>query len=174
MNAVRSPASAIALSSLMMLFAVGVGWWRFRGGEAGRLINVPSERWERVQEQFPLPGELSEPPQLGAETFQHFIDANPFSPQRRFVPSPSGQASEGGEEAAKSESPVFAYKGRVNLGARQRVILEDMTSKKTHFLEVGQEVAGYKVLDILEDRVLLSEPQTNKEIVVQLTSKEKP
>jgi hypothetical protein len=66
-------------------------------------------------------------------------------------------------------SPKFVYKGRINVGSRQRAILEDAAARKTYFLEVGQAVAGFKVLDIAENRVVLSDPQTNQEVVVSLS-----
>ena len=71
-----------------------------------------------------------------------------------------------------SGPPQFIYKGRINLGKKQRAVIEETTAKKTYFLEVGQAVAGFKVLDIQEKQVILSDPQTSKEVAVSLASKE--
>jgi hypothetical protein len=60
------------------------------------------------------------------------------------------------------------------MGTKQRAVLQDVTSQKTYFLQLGQEVAGFKVLDIAENRVLLSDPHTQEEVVVPITTKPSP
>ena len=52
------------------------------------------------------------------------------------------------------------------MGAVRRAIVEDAANKKTYFLQVGQEVAGFKVLDIDESQVILSDLNTQKQMVV--------
>ena len=117
------------------------------------------------------------PPQplLSTETVEALVRANPFSPQRRLKPPPSGGETGGGSgEPVAAPKPKFFFKGRIDLGKRQRAIVEDTTSHKTYFLEVGQEVAGFKVLDIAENRVVLSDLQTKQEVVVSLSLRESP
>ena len=118
-----------------------------------------------------MPPELSDAPSLSSEALQSFIQANPFSPQRRYVPPPQKAKS---LESPEPQKPVLQFKGRIQLGKRQRAVLKDVTAGKTHFLEVGQEVAGYKVLDIAEDRVLLSDLQTDEEVALFLTPEASP
>ena len=122
-----------------------------------------------------MPPELTDAQKVSPEIFEAIISANPFSPVRR-IATPSGESrpGEGPAELTAPPKPQFAYKGLIKLGNRQRAILEETTTHKTHFLEVGQEVAGFKVLDIAENRVVLSDPQTKEELVVSVASKASP
>ena len=71
--------------------------------------------------------------------------------------------------------PQFLYKGHVDLGKRQRAIVAETTTGKTYFLEVGQEVAGFKVLDISRTEVVLSDVKTAQQIVIMRKAQdEKP
>jgi hypothetical protein len=174
METSRSPSSALTFLLVMLIAAGSVWWWRLQVADSNSLGEVQQERWEHVRERFPLLEGVPGGPTLNSDLVERFVNANPFSPQRRYVPAADGSGSGIGGEAVKPAGPSFIYKGQVHLGQRRRAILEDTTGHKTHFLEVGQAVAGYKVLDIFEDRVLLSDPQTNKEVAVFLSSKEKP
>jgi len=128
-----------------------------------------------VEEQYPMPSELEEAPKLSPEMFETILAANPFSSDRRLKPPTDTAASGGGPRSpARPATPQFVYKGLIKFGNRQRAILADLTTGKTHFLEVGQEVAGFKVLDIAENRVVLSDPQTTEELVVSIASKASP
>ena len=139
------------------------GWQarvRERGGEA------MGEAWERVRKEYPVSEEIPEPPHLAPEVVTRVLAANPFSEARRPVAAPATNI----ETAPQTLAPQFLYKGRINLGQRQRAIMEETVSHKTYFLEVGQEVAGFKVLDIAENRVVLSDTKSQKELVVSLSS----
>ena len=158
-----------------MLLAVGAWWWRacvFQSQQA----RLPSERWEQVQQSYPLAQETQEIRASSSKIAETVLQANPFSPKRREVPPPvdSGGASGSHGEAAAPPPPKFIYKGHIHLGNRQRAIVEDVNNHKTHFLEVGQEVVGFKVLDISENRVVLSDLQTNEEVVLSLTATPSP
>ena len=114
---------------------------------------------------------------LSGEVVDTVLSANPFSAQRRAVSTDVGnsqQADGRGEAAVIARTPQFIYKGRINLGKRQRAVVEETTAKKTYFLEVGQEVAGLKVLDIAENRVVLSDVHTSKEVEASLISSSGP
>ncbi len=166
---VPSLAGAVALA-----MAAGAAWlWR-RQVLSVPPPQLPRESAAQAQTRYPLPGEDLEPPRLSREALMTVIEANPFSAQRRAKPSAGGAAGGGPDQGQVAAPPQFVYKGQVQLGTRRRAILEEVTSKKTHFLEVGQSVAGFKLLDILDDRVLLSEPQTSQEVVVFLSSKQRP
>lgn len=113
-----------------------------------------------------------------SNTLEAVVLANPFSSKRRAAPVPS-DSSEIPADAAPGTpdakpQPTFVYKGRIALGDRSRAIVEDRTTQKTYFVEVGQEVAGFKVLDMTENRVVLSDLQTRQEVVVSLTSSSPP
>ena len=56
------------------------------------------------------------------------------------------------------------------MGNQQRAIVEEGASHKTYFLQVGQTVAGFKVLDIGQKQVVLSNLATQEELVVSLAS----
>jgi len=171
-----SSSAAIAVAGACLLLTVAAGWWR-----ASLLRSAPAngapERWEHVREAYPPVANIAPPVAVLGGYAADVIQANPFSSQRRMAPpaEATGAAGRGaGSGPAVPAGPEFRYKGRVALGTRERAVLEDLRSKKTHFLEVGQEVAGFKVLDIDEKRVILSEVKTQKEVVVSLAATERP
>ena len=165
---------SIVLTIALAVIASGTWWWQ-AGVFRAKPTEVKSDAWDHVKEDYPLVQEPSTPPRLSAEMVDALVHANPFSSQRRLVPPPSGgDATGAGAEAIEPPKPKFAYKGHLNLGSRQRAIVEDTTTHKTHFLEVGQEVAGFKVLDITENRVVLSDLHTHEEIVLSVTSPASP
>ena len=170
MSIPASSRSSVALAVSLSVLAVGSWCWQ-RGIVRAHAVEVTSDSWDRVKTEYPIFENLPEAQSLSSEKVDAVIRANPFSPKRRLAPPPSGGDSQtGGGTSSEPATPKFIYKGRVNLGNRQRAIVEETTAHKTYFLEVGQEVAGFKVLDIAENRVVLSDPQTNKEVVVSLAS----
>jgi hypothetical protein len=163
-----SPAPTICLALGLAAATAGVGWWQQRVRRAP-VEGIASDPWEQVKAQYPLSDQEADIPRLTPEAMEAVVAANPFSPKRRFVPTPEGgDPPEGGAEPLPE--PVFTYKGRINMGKRQRAVVEDTATKKTYFLEVGQEVAGFKVLDISESQVLLSDLATSEQLAVSLTS----
>ena len=165
--AANAPTSALGFLAAMLGLAGGAWWWRSQVVGTQR-IAMPAERWEQVREQYPMPTAVSDAPSVGTEVLQGFVEANPFSPLRRYVTPPPDEPLQAGQAPVAPPQPVLRFKGRILLGQKQRAVLEDLTAKKTYFLEVGQEVAGYKVLDIAENRVLLSDPQKNEEVALFL------
>ena len=162
---------ALVAAGALVVAAGFIGSWRLSIRHEQK-NGLPKESWQRIKEEYPLPSEQVSDVVVPTETFTAFLAANPFSPQRRQLPPPSDQAGGSGEAGreAKPPAPKFIYKGRMQLGSRQRAILEDSSIGKTYFLEVGQGVANFKVLDIDEKRVLLSDPLTHEEVAVSLTS----
>ena len=161
-----------ALVVSMGVLTAAVWWWQHRVIHA-RLGEVKDEAWGRVKEVYPLPLESATPMPVSAGTVEAIIHANPFSQKRRAVSPPSGaeRSGETGEGASEAPpKPQFIYMGRINVGSHQRGIIQDTVGHKTYFLEVGQEVAGFKVLDIAENRVLLSDLTTHEEVVVAVSS----
>ena len=173
MTTTRSAPVGPSLVLAVSLAAVAVAIWRWHESivRAHRAA-VTGESWDHVKSDYPLlPPTPPSPPSLSSELMDAIVQANPFSPQRRLAALPHEGASPGSSESVGAPAtPQFLYKGRIMLGKRQRAIVEETTARKTYFLEVGQAVAGFKVLDIGENRVVLSDPQTNKEVVVSLTS----
>ncbi|MBI4354123.1 MAG: hypothetical protein HY595_02690 [Candidatus Omnitrophica bacterium] len=128
---------------------------------------VVAEHWEHVKELFPTPEALESPSATDPETLQRVVQVNPFSRQRRHVSKPA-------EETAAEEKPLpvsFVFKGRVVMGAKQRGILEDRRQKKTVFVQAGQEVSGFQVVDIKEEEMVLLNLETKEELHVPLASK---
>ena len=174
MTAQPSSGPSVPLTVVLAALAVGAWWWR-----AAVLQRQPTglerDPWEHVRARYPHLEEDTAAASLSAEVFDAVVRANPFSSKRRAVPPPEASGEEGSEVAASEPGkPQFSYKGRIALGSRQRAIVEDLSAKKTHFLEVGQEVAGFKVLDIEESRVLLSDLRTNEEVVLPIVTSSSP
>ncbi len=173
----RAASSASVLAVCLAVIAAGVWQWQYRVFRAARAQeHLTMEAWEQVKTQHPLPAEPSLTPAISAELFDAVVGANPFSLQRRAptdaagAPEPLGPGGRTGEPPA----PKWIYKGRINVGSSQRAIVEDTTAHKTYFLEVGQEVAGFKVLDITEKQVVLSDLESQQELIVSLASKSGP
>ena len=172
-----SPAAASVMPAVLlaMILALGAGgaWqWQHTAFQTKR-IELMSEPWDRVKQDYPITEQApsTERPEDVAEAV---LKANPFSPQRRPVTAKGEKGVEGGSLPTPAPpKPQFVFKGQINLGQRKRAILEDLNAHKTYFLEVGQEVAGFKVLDIGENRVVLSDPQTREEVAVSLASSDK-
>lgn len=170
MTTQRSAGPPVALAVTLMALAGGIWRWHARVFHAQRM-DVKGDSWDRVKQQYPLPPTLAEATAISPETADMIARANPFSPQRRAVSAPAAAVEGQSQGVLVPSAPKFLYKGRIDLGKRQRAIVEETTMKKTYFLEVGQDVAGFKVLDIAEDQVVLSDPQTHQEVVISIASK---
>jgi len=167
-----TPWDAIGLAIGAVLLAAMAWGWTHAIHQRHKSPSV-TEPWQHVTERFPISDHFKQAPEIPAAILQAVIRANPFSPQRRLAPvSPTPSAEI--ERPPPPPSPQFIYKGRLLMGAKQRAILEEVTSKKTHFLQVGQEVAGFQVLEIADNQVVLKHSQTNEELVVSLTPKARP
>jgi hypothetical protein len=166
------PSSAALLALGACLLGVTVWIWRWQAGiSPADDLSLKAEPWDGVKQRYPAVEEAIRVSPLSVELIETVVSAQPFSPQRRLTPT--AQPSAGGEDAVgapEPAAPVFRFKGRINVGARQRAIIEETTGGKTHFLEVGQDVAGFKVLDIAENRVVLSDIHTHEELIVSLFS----
>ena len=171
----KSALASLTLSGCLAVVTAGVWWGRMAQSESAGKVLFSEDPWKHVSKVYPLP----EPPPpaggLTAQALDAVVNANPFSATRRYVPPPvTGTGTPGDGQAGLPARPQLVFKGRINMGSRQRAIVEDAAAKKTYFLEVGQEVAGLKVLDITETQVLLSDPKTREEVALLLTSPGKP
>ena len=163
----RAPWDATLIAVLSLAAAGGAWWWHDRALQHDA-VRVSEESSQQVKEKFPMPEGIQAEASASQTILGAVVQANPFAPDRR--PSKLPDAED--DEPAPPPPPpkaTFIYKGRVSMGSGQRAVLEDATTKKTHFLQVGQEVAGVKVLDIEETRVILSDLKSNEEIIVQLS-----
>ena len=166
----QTPADVIIMALAAIGLALGAWQWR---QQAVRTVRPPptEEPWEHVRERYPLPAAFEEPPELPDALLQGIVKANPFSPERRRANQPPEDAGAAATAEPEAIPPKFANKGHLMMGAKQRAIVEDVNTRKTHFLQVGQDVAGFKVLDITEQQVILSDPQSSEPITLTLTPK---
>ena len=165
-----SASSAFGFAILAGAAALASWWWQTTVFRAPRL-EADSEHWEVIKQTYPLPAPVTDISPISHDALETILQENPFSSERRPASAAGTPGSQGTEpEPMEVSQPEFAYKGRINLGQRQRAIVEDLRAKKTYFLEVGQVVATFKVLDITESQVLLSDPQHDQTVVVPLTS----
>ena len=167
--AASSTGSAIGLAVLAALAAGGSWWWHGTVFRAPR-VEIGGENWDPVKQAYPLPATSGEMPEGSTAALETILQENPFSAERHPASSGGSEAPDGQAEPAQPDKPAFLYKGRINMGQRQRAIMEDPAAKKTYFLEVGQVVATFKVLDITESQVLLSDTESSETVVVPLTS----
>ena len=162
------------LAACLGVIAVGAWQWQLSVARSAR-AELKTQPWEQVKAQHPLPPEPSQPSALSADVVESVLAANPFSPQRKAVAAAAGgPGEEAAGQPAQPPAPELVFKGRINVGSKQRAIIEDTRAKKTYFLELGQAVAGFKVLDIGETQVVLSDPQTHENVIVPLASKGGP
>ena len=165
------PWETIVTAAVLSALAGGAWWWQ----QAVRRQPAPAsltEAWDQVRQEFPMPEEVKSPPETGEDVLQAVVRANPFSPQRYQAPQGSGSGGSSGSPApVETAPPQYVYKGRILMGKKQRAVVEDVTVKKTFFLEVGQDLSGLKVLDISETQVVLSKPNSQETLVLSLTPK---
>ena len=165
-RALSSPAVGLAVTTAVVAFAS----WRWQASIVrAQPTKTIEEAWEQVKEAYPLPQGAAPRASFSDEMADALVSANPFSPKRRFVLPPATEGT-GGKLIEPLQPAAFIYKGQISVGSRQRAILENTATQKTHFLEVGQEVAGFKVLDIAQTQVVLSNLHTHEEVVVPRVS----
>ena len=154
-------------AGLAALFVMSIWGWREHIRQS-HPIHFTEESWEQAKQLYPLPQGILASTGVTKAVAEGIVKANPFSPQRRFTP-PTVVPDDPSVVLAPA-APQFIFKGQIRVGTRVRAIVEDTTIPKTYFLEVGQEVAGFKVLDISSTQVILSDPQTHEDVVVPLVS----
>lgn len=151
----------------MLAMAVG-GAWNWQQG-LQRHLSAPTatEPWQQIRERYPMPAPFKPSPELSEAFLRSVVRANPFSPTRRQAAQDAGGDSGEASGPLAPPPPQFIFKGRIVMGTKQRAVLEDATSKKTFFLQAGQEVAGFKVLDITENQVVLSNPNSQEPLLIK-------
>lgn len=118
----------------------------------GALPRAPEER--ELERSFPVPP-------LSVEALQRTEDFTAYTPllehdpfvRIQTAPSAGASAQEPAEQPVESQ---LLFRGRVILGQRQVAVIEVESSHETLFVGLGQDVEGFKVIDIAEERVVLS------------------
>ena len=153
----------------VLLTGLAFGWQRI----VSRHQKIPrvTEPWEHIQQEFPMPESFKETSEVSEALLQAVLHANPFSMARQPAAPTSAVVDQAVVTPPQPPPPQFVYKGRVLVGAKQRAIIQETQSKKTYFLQVGQEVVGFAVRDISETQVVLFDSSANKEVVITLSSK---
>ena len=171
----RKPSPVGAWVFALLMLAAAAGAWRWRAGLSdAATIELPVQSWKAAESRYPMPEEVPMEDELTQEVLSGLVEANPFSPQRRYVPEAATVRAIPTPSATVEEQGMLRFKGLIQLGTRQRAIIENVGEKKTHFLEIGQEVAGYKLLDIKESQVLLSDLSMGEEVTLFRASESAP
>lgn len=167
-----SSGSFVGLATVLVVITAMTLWWQIVVFRArAKPSGVTAEAWDEMKEAYPLPHDRTLAPTFSRAMADSVVEANPFSPQRRAVPPPTPAGSgDGPGPSIEPPRPKFIFKGQITVGKQLRGIVEDATTGKTLFLEVGQEVAGFKVLDISQRQVVLWDIQTQENVVVTLPS----
>ena len=165
-----SSGSSVGLAAVLVVITAMTLWWQIGVFHArAKPSGVTDDAGDEVKEAYPLPHDRTRSPTFSRAMADRVVQANPFSPQRRAVPPTSGGGSEeGAGPTIEPPRPKFIFKGQITVGKQLRGIVEDANTGKTLFLEVGQEVAGFKVLDISQRQVVLWDASTQEELVVTL------
>jgi hypothetical protein len=169
------PLSALAAAFFWLAFAAAA--WQWQRTTLDRLERpAVQEPWEHVRERFPMEESIKPASTVSEAWLQVVTHANPFSSKRREVATPTQPDALQLSTSAPPPPPpaLFLYKGRVQMGSKQRAVLEDAAGKKTYFAEVGQTVAGHEVLEIDDERVVLLSQQTGETLTVALMINEGP
>jgi hypothetical protein len=99
------------------------------------------------------------------DEYLSIIDRNPFT---RFEPRLVEENDEGDEfEEEVEDTALFIYRGMARVGNVTRAVLEDKNTQEVFFVSDGDRVKTFKVLDIAQDTVILSQ-EDGQEIVVEL------
>ena len=163
----RGAWDSCATAILLAFLVVGAWHWQaVAGRQAARPLAEESS--QSVRTTYPMP-ESPRDVAVGSEViWQAVVQANPFSPERRHTASNQPGGKETQPEARPN--PTFVYKGRILMGAKQRAILQEVQTKKTYFVEPGQDASGFRVIDITENAVVLLDPKTQQSLTVNLVS----
>jgi hypothetical protein len=152
----RFPLSNLFFTLTSAILSVAAWQW-YASTKTQPPVSLETQKWELVRERFPMPDRSGELSGAKAVALESMVSSDPFSPMRGQA---TQQASEENTQTTATNLPEpqhakFVYKGRILMGNSERAILEDLTTGKTYFLQVGQEVEGHKVLDILDTAVVL-------------------
>ena len=133
----------------------------------GVLPRVPDAR--RLEQTFPVTP-------LALEVLQQTEDFGAYTPLIEQDPFVRVQTPNSAASPAAAPSPAEAtlrFRGRVVLGGRQMAVIESTDAHETFFVGVGQEIQGLKVVDITEERVIVSKTP-DQQITLRLADESRP
>lgn len=64
------------------------------------------------------------------------------------------------------KKPLFKYRGRVQMGEKQTVIIEEELTGKSYFVGKGDKVGDYEVFEIAQDKVILKK-EGSEDIILE-------
>ncbi len=103
------------------------------------------------------------PPEINIDRIQNLVAFSYYEGMLRRSPFFQAQPREGTAGAASSAvalleetAPKFIYKGKMVLGERLVVLIEQTRLDEVVMVSQGDNIAGYKVLDITDTEVILS------------------
>ena len=99
---------------------------------------------------------------------EEFAAYTPLVEQDPFVRIKTVASDSQPAQRPETAPSALSFRGRVVLGGRQVAIIEVVASKETLFVGVGQEVEGFKVIDIDEERVVLSKSSDQQQVTLRL------
>jgi len=70
----------------------------------------------------------------------------------------------------ENSTPRFLYKGKISVGGRLVVIIEQTRSGETFMVSKGESLDGYKVLDIMDTEVILSKKGEENVVIKTIES----
>jgi len=116
------------------------------------------KRLKRAAQRKPfLPQEIDIEKVQDLVAFSHYEGMLKRSPFFKVQPRQAKASTAGTVVLPVEEStPVFLYKGKIAAGNRLLVIIEQTRSGETFMVAKGEQLNGYKVLDITDTEVILS------------------
>jgi len=150
----------LLIVALVMLIGSGIG--KGAKAEIGAQEKALEKRLKQVgQRQLTLPEKIDLDKLQNLIAFSYYEGMWKRSPFLKVQPKRA--------QAAKAESvllpveektPVFVYKGKIVTGKRLVVIIEQTRLGETFMVSTGENIDGYKVLDITDTEVILSKKGT--------------
>jgi len=88
------------------------------------------------------------------------------------VENPNSPSAHPEEEAAQEEKPSLSLKGIAQVGENYLAAIQDSASGQTKFMRIGEEIAGYQIVEIGTESAKLKELETEEIITLSLVKME--
>src|SRR3989338_11156518 len=117
----RTPRAPIVLAAVLSLIMLTTWRWHTVVFQTKPASISSDEAWENIKDAYPMPNDIQQVSKISTDSVEALVDANPFSQKRHSV-SPTGGAEgeKNGGATTEPGTPVLIYRGRINLGKRQR------------------------------------------------------
>lgn len=156
------------LLTIALVLLVGASLGKKTKNEIGPKEHALDKKIKRA-----LDKKIALPEKIDIEKVQDLVAFSSYeamlrrSPFYRVVPKQARPTESKSEAIAVEEStPEFLYKGKISAGTRLVIIVEETRTGKVSMVSKGDTVDGYKVLDILDTKVILSK-KGEENIVLQ-------